>query len=152
MDINHVKMFMKCHLSSVISYVLTLPKKSVDYGTKTRLLSRWLGYLQAKWISDNLCCSCWGLSNSLLWSPQIGLPFFFSFLLLLLDKLWQGDYASFTLPCSVYTFYCIIRWSSLYLQQREMRLTSIQNTIQKGTKWRQKNGMNYFVFYMDESS
>ena len=79
--------------------------------------------------------------------PPNWTPVFLLFLLLLLDKLWQGDYASFTLPCSVYTFYCIIRWSSLYLQQREMRLTSIQNHTQKGTKWRQKKIISYPDIY-----
>ena len=35
MDINHhTKMFMKCHLSSVISHVLTLPKKVWIKGQK----------------------------------------------------------------------------------------------------------------------
>ena len=55
MDINHhTKMFMKCHLSSVISHVLTLPKKVWIKGQKQDYVSN----LQAKWISDNLC-SCW---------------------------------------------------------------------------------------------
>ena len=84
MDINHVKMFMKCHLSSVISHVLTLPKKVWIKGQKQDYVSN----LQAKWISDNLC-SCWnGEQQSVI--PPNWTPVFLLFSVVVVGQIMTG--------------------------------------------------------------
>ena len=101
------KMFMKCHFCHEAAcreyHMCRHSQKSVDYWDKNKIT---VSYLQAKWISDNLL-PC---SQSVVIPPN-WTPVFLLFLLLLLDKLWQGELRLPlpALPCTLFIVSSAIR-------------------------------------------
>ena len=130
MDINHhTKMFMKCHLSSVISHVLTLPKKVWIKGQKQDYVSN----LQAKWISDNLC-SCWnGEQQSVI--PPNWTPVFLLFSVVVVGQIMTGRLRLLYPP--MFSVHFLLYHQIIFVPstKRDAPNFSLQKPQQNGKKW-----------------
>ena len=137
MDINHhTKMFMKCHLSSVISHVLTLPKKVWIKGQKQDYVSN----LQAKWIYDNLC-SCWnGKQQSVI--PPNWTPVFLLFSVVVVGQIMTGR-LRLLYPPMFSVHFLLYHQMIIFVPstKRDAPNFSIQNPNKTAKKW---NELHFF--------